>query len=57
MAKPCLCYEGDLPNETVLSLLMNRNDDSVCHLPPINPKGGEVYLFSPKESTKAKGTL
>ena len=24
-------------------------DKTVCHLPPVNPNGGEVYLFVPRD--------
>ena len=58
MANPCLNHESDLSSEIVLNLLKKSDDNVVlCSLPPVNPKGGEVYLFSPsgKENTKGNG--
>ena len=55
-------YEGeklftDLSTGTVLSLLKKPEKyEAMCYLPPINPKGSEVFLFSPKDNNKdAKG--
>ena len=57
MASPCLLEQGDLPVSTILKLLStDRNDGSVCSLPPVKPKASEVYLFSPRV-VSAKGTV
>ena len=57
MVTPYLFSESDISTTTVISILKeSKKDKSLgCHLPPVNPKGGEVYLFSP-EDINAKGT-
>ena len=60
MAKPCLNRASDLSSEVVLNLLKKaENDVALCSLPPVNPKGGEVYVFSPrgKEDTKGNSVI
>lgn len=41
----------DLSPETAISILKDSEkvDKTVCHLPPVNPNGGEVYLFVPRD--------
>ena len=48
MAKPFLHHEGDLPSLRVRNLLVEGKEEA-AYLPPIHPKGGEVYLFSTKD--------
>ena len=55
MAKPFLHLDDsylDLPSERVKNLLLLEKDECMCYLPPISPKGGEVYLYSAEEKTK-----
>ncbi len=58
MAKPCLNRESDLLSEIVLNLLKKVDNNVVlCSLPPVNPSGGEVYLFLPSSKKNNKGIL
>ena len=45
------CKDDDLSTETVINILKDseKADKSVCHLPPVNPKGGDVFLFLPRD--------
>ena len=61
MVTPYLCCrnsDSDLSTTTVISILKEseKNKSLSCHLPPLNPKGGEVYLFLPQD-INAKGTV
>ncbi len=39
---------GDLSNARVMDLLNFKDyDDLVSHLPPVKPKAGEIFLYSP----------
>ena len=55
MAKPFLHYKGDLPSLRVRNLLVEGKEEA-AYLPPIHPKGGEVYLFSAKDKA-SKGKM
>ena len=44
MAKAPLCSR-DLSIGKVLQLLQNPEESSICHLPPVKPKAGEIYLY------------
>lgn len=58
MAKSCLNSANDLSSEVVINLLKKAVDDvALCSLPPVNPKGGEVYVFSPRGKEDSKGTV
>ena len=41
------CKDDDLSTEMVINILKDSEEagKSVCHLPPVNPKGGDVFLF------------
>ena len=40
----------DLSTDTVVRILKDpEKDKPLCHFPAVNPKGGEVYLYSPKD--------
>ena len=43
--------DDDLSTEMVINILKDseKADKSVCHLPPVNPKGGDVFLFLPRD--------
>uniref|UniRef100_A0A1X7SSI2 Uncharacterized protein n=1 Tax=Amphimedon queenslandica TaxID=400682 RepID=A0A1X7SSI2_AMPQE len=42
--------DRDLSSDKVIKILKDpEKDKPVCHFPPVNPKGGDVYLFSPKD--------
>ena len=44
MAKAPLCSR-DLSIGKVLQLLQNPEESSICHLLPVKPKAGEIYLY------------
>ena len=58
MSVPYCCSSDinkDISSDTVITILKDPDKDKpVCHFPAVNPKGGEVYLFSPKDKD-AKG--
>ena len=41
---------------TAVELLQNPPEDSVSTLPPVKPKAGEVYLYTPGKDVSKKGT-
>lgn len=57
MASPCCHWEGNLTVSKILDLLLNSESYTVSTVPPVRPKAGEVYLFSPGDKTKAKGIV
>ena len=57
MAKPCLNSQCDLSNSKVLQLLQNPDEACISYIPPVKPKGGEIYLFSPGINATAKGII
>ena len=57
MSVPYCCSESnrDLSTDTVIKILKDpEKDKPLCHFPVVNPKGGDVYLYSPKDKD-AKG--
>ena len=53
------CYHTDLDhlaNTKVLQLLSSTSDEHVTTInhPPVNPKGGDVFLFSYRQDKKRK---
>ena len=47
--------DRDLSFDNFIRILKEpEKDKPVCHFPAVNPKGGDVYLFSPKDKD-AKG--
>ena len=44
-----------LPITTVVELLNNPPQDSVITLPPVQPKAGDVYIYSAGNDTAKKG--
>ena len=46
----------NLPKSIIVRLLNSPPEDKVSILPPVKPKGGEVYLYQATEETK-KGEL
>ena len=51
-----LTGQTTLSNEKIIELL--SSDENLCiNLPPINPTGGDVYLFSAGNSSNKKGTI
>ena len=57
MACPCLHLQEDMQLSNVLKLLLNPEASCVNHLPPVRPKAGDVFLFSPGENKNAKGMI
>lgn len=47
MGKPCLVASEDLPNSQVLQYLQTKDEKLLCSDPPVKPRAGEVYLYSP----------
>ena len=45
-----------LPITRIADLLRNPPDDGVTTLPPVKPKGGEIYIYKPKCDTE-KGEI
>ena len=45
-----------LPITRIVDLLRNPPDDHVTTLPPVKPKGGEIYIYKPKCDTE-KGEI
>ena len=43
----CIREEEELSVEEAVKLLQNAEEVEVTHVPPVKPKEGEVYLFSP----------
>ena len=41
-----------LQTSEVLSLLLEPPADSISTLPPVNPKGGEIYIYHSKAEEK-----
>ena len=40
---------------TVVELLTNPSEETVSNLPPVKPKAGEVYVYSPGKDLSKKG--
>ena len=52
----CIGYEKvELSVQSVLSHFKNGTEGVVSSLPPVKPKGGEVYLFSSENDPSKKG--
>ena len=45
----------DMSVDEAHGLLLSAASSSYSYLPPVKPKGGEVYLFSPGSSPKKRG--
>ena len=41
-----------LQTSEVLSILLEPPSDSISTLPPVNPKGGEIYIYHSKAEEK-----
>ena len=46
---------GSVVNTGVVETLKNPGKDKVCLLPPVKPKGGEIFLFSPLTLLVSRG--
>ena len=41
-----------LPHEEVSRILENPPETGIYNLPPVKPKGGEIFLFKPVEDSQ-----
>ena len=39
-------FTGDLSTPRVLQLLQ-ISDNEICHLPPVRPKAGDIFVYEP----------
>ena len=48
MARPAACFNvhNDLLQNKIIELLQ-KEQITVCHLPPVKPRAGDVYVYSP----------
>ncbi len=54
-AKPIGLQAEDLKLDDVLRILQNREPSCVCSVPPVKPKGGEMYVFCPGDDQSKSG--
>ena len=48
MTMPLLMtVSSDLSHSKVVELLEEADEDTICHIPPVKPKAGEVYVYEP----------
>ena len=55
MTAPYKISSTPLAINTVVRLLQNPPQDSVCYVPPARPKAGEVYIYSDGGNDDKKG--
>ncbi len=50
MARPAACFNvhNDLSHNKIIELFQAEKEQiTVCHLPPVKPRAGDVYVYSP----------